>query len=215
MSATSADGRWRVLPAGDRALLVEGRDAGEAVALAGRLAREPGVVDVLPAGRTVLVSLTGAGACAAVVERVLATAAAPEPATGVPDGAEDVLVVPVVYDGADLAEAARLLGCSTGELVRRHTAGAWRCDFLGFAPGFGYLSREDDPLVLPRRSTPRTSVPAGSVALADGRSAVYPRASPGGWQLLGRTSLVLWDLDRRPPALLQPGRLVQFQAVDA
>jgi KipI family sensor histidine kinase inhibitor len=124
----------------------------------------------------------------------------------------DLVEIPVVYDGADLADVAALLDCDEAELVRRHTADEWTVAFCGFAPGFGYLTGQAEWNV-PRRSSPRTKVPAGSVALAGEFSGVYPRESPGGWQLLGRTELAVFDLDRDPAALLQPGRRVRF--VDA
>jgi len=118
-----------------------------------------------------------------------------------------------VYDGEDLAEVSRLTGLSTEAVVEAHTGTPWRVAFGGFAPGFFYLAGGDPRLVVPRRDSPRTAVPAGSVALAGEFSAVYPRRSPGGWQLLGRTTAPLWDLDATPPALLAPGDTVRFVAV--
>ena len=98
-------------------------------------------------------------------------------------------------------------------MVDAHTGTAWTAAFGGFAPGFAYLSAPGEPLDVPRRDTPRTAVPAGSVALAGTFSAVYPQRSPGGWQLLGRTDLPVLDLDRDPPALLTPGTRVRFVAL--
>jgi KipI family sensor histidine kinase inhibitor len=118
--------------------------------------------------------------------------------------------IPVRYDGADLAETAALLGISEPELIARHTAAPWRCAFIGFAPGFGYLEAPGAELAVPRRSQSRTAVPAGSVALAAGYSAIYPRSSPGGWRIIGSTTATLWDLDRPEPALLRPGTRVRF-----
>ena len=115
------------------------------------------------------------------------------------------MVIDVVYDGPDLAEVASLTGLSTAQVIHAHTATVWRVGFCGFAPGFAYLVDGDPRLRVPRRSEPRTSVPAGSVALAGEFSAIYPRQSPGGWQLIGHTEAVLWDLDRPNPALLTPG----------
>lgn len=120
------------------------------------------------------------------------------------------VVIPVAYDGADLDEVARLTGLSRREVVAAHTGTSWRVAFGGFAPGFAYLVGGDPRLQVPRRDTPRTSVPAGSVALAGEFSGVYPRESPGGWQLVGRTDRVMWDVDREPPALLAPGATVRF-----
>ncbi|NYJ02029.1 allophanate hydrolase subunit 1 [Nocardioides thalensis] len=120
------------------------------------------------------------------------------------------VVVPVAYDGADLDVVARLTGLSVEEVVAAHTGTSWRVAFGGFAPGFAYLVGGDPRLQVPRRDTPRTAVPAGSVGLAGEFSGVYPRESPGGWQLIGRTDEVMWDVDREPPALLAPGATVRF-----
>jgi KipI family sensor histidine kinase inhibitor len=124
--------------------------------------------------------------------------------------ATDAVEIPVVYDGPDLADVARLTGLAADEVVAAHTGTPWRVAFSGFAPGFAYLVGGDPRLAVPRRERSRTSVPAGSVGLAGEYSGVYPRSSPGGWQLIGRTDAVLWDLDREPPALLRPGGEVRF-----
>ncbi len=119
----------------------------------------------------------------------------------------------VVYDGPDLEEVARLTRMTPAEVVAAHTGTAWRVAFGGFAPGFAYLVGGDPRLDVPRRDSSRPKVPAGAVGLAGGYSGVYPRSSPGGWQLLGTTDAVLWDVDRDPPALLAPGSTVRFVAV--
>jgi KipI family sensor histidine kinase inhibitor len=143
---------------------------------------------------------------------------APEALTdsGAPiDGRADV-VIDVVYDGEDLDEVATLTGMTPRDVVAAHTGTPWRVGFAGFAPGFGYLVGGDERLNVPRRSEPRTAVPTGSVGLAGEFSGVYPRRSPGGWQLIGHTSekqAALWDVDRDPPALLTPGQWVQFKEV--
>ena len=116
----------------------------------------------------------------------------------------------MTYDGEDLAEVGRLTGLGERGVVEAHTGQTWTVAFAGFSPGFGYLIGQDDRLHVPRRDNPRTKVPAGSVGLAGEFSGVYPRESPGGWQLLGRTDLAMWDLDRDPPALLHPGVRVRF-----
>ncbi|GAA3150184.1 hypothetical protein GCM10020255_028820 [Rhodococcus baikonurensis] len=116
----------------------------------------------------------------------------------------DALTIAVRYDGPDLDDVAQSLGMSPSEVVAAHTEAMWRCAFIGFAPGF-YLTSNDTRLHVPRRTQSRTSVPAGSVALAAGYSAVYPRASPGGWQIIGSTDTVMWDLNATPPATVQPG----------
>jgi biotin-dependent carboxylase-like uncharacterized protein len=121
----------------------------------------------------------------------------------------------VVYDGDDLAEVAELTGLSESEVVERHTAGDYRVAFLGFTPGFPYLVGLDEALHVARRATPRTTVPAGSVGLAGAQTGIYPRPSPGGWQLIGRTDAVLFDPERSPPALLAPGGRLRFVVVDS
>jgi KipI family sensor histidine kinase inhibitor len=118
--------------------------------------------------------------------------------------------LPVVYDGEDLAEVARVTGLSPAAVVQAHPAQVWTVGFCGFAPGFAYLRGEHDRLRVPRRDTPRTTVPAGSVGLADHWSGVYPRRGPGGWQIIGHTERRIWDLDREPPALPHPGTRVRF-----
>ncbi|KGM08580.1 urea amidolyase, partial [Cellulomonas bogoriensis 69B4 = DSM 16987] len=148
---------------------------------------------------------------------VVRALASVEPAPVAAAGAGDV-VLDTVYDGPDLHRAATALGTGVDGLVTAHTTQVWTSAFLGFAPGFAYL-RAAAPSVLawdvPRRATPRTTVPSGSVALAGPFSAVYPRVSPGGWQLVGRTEGTLWDLDQEPPARLVPGTRVRFRAVRA
>nr|WP_308209716.1 carboxyltransferase domain-containing protein [Actinomadura madurae] len=118
--------------------------------------------------------------------------------------------IPVVYDGEDLDEVADLTGLSRDEVVRRHSAASYTVAYLGFSPGFGYLSGLDPALHVARRESPRTSVPAGSVAIAGPYAAVYPSRSPGGWRLLGHSGLRLWDVSRDPPSLLRPGMRVRF-----
>jgi KipI family sensor histidine kinase inhibitor len=167
------------------------------------------VVDVVPAARTVLVVVDPA---ATTLDALAAALRSTTPRTGRREHGE-LVEVPVVYDGEDLADAAGLVGCYVAELVRRHTSAQWSVAFCGFSPGFGYLVSPDWPVEVPRRSSPRTSVPPGSVALAGPFSGVYPRESPGGWQLVGRTSLDVFDLSREPAALLRPGVRVRFVEV--
>lgn len=123
------------------------------------------------------------------------------------------LVIEVVYDGPDLADLAAMAELTVDELVQLHVTGAFEVAFCGFSPGFGYLRGLPARLHVPRRPTPRTSVPAGAVGIAAGYSCVYPSPSPGGWHLIGHTALDLWDADRDPPSLFVPGRQVQFRAV--
>ncbi|WP_434095837.1 5-oxoprolinase subunit B family protein [Streptomyces anulatus] len=125
--------------------------------------------------------------------------------------------IPVVYDGPDLDEVAALWGVPAGEVAALHSRTAFRVAFCGFAPGFGYLTGLPERLHVPRRTTPRTRVPAGAVALAGPYTGVYPRPSPGGWQIVGRMPDpgALWDPAREPAALLAPGTPVRFVAVGA
>lgn len=127
------------------------------------------------------------------------------------------IIVPVCYGGAagaDLAELASHAGMSEAEVVARHTAASYRVAMIGFAPGFPYLLGLDPALAMPRRSDPRTSVPAGSVAIGGQQTGIYPQALPGGWRLIGRTPLRLFDLAAALPSLLQPGDHVRFRAID-
>jgi KipI family sensor histidine kinase inhibitor len=119
----------------------------------------------------------------------------------------------VRYDGPDLAAVAERAGRPEAEVIARHTAGDYRVAFCGFAPGFAYLTGLDPSLHVPRLARPRTRVPAGSVGIAGEYTAAYPRPSPGGWHLLGRTDADLWDLARAEPALLTPGTRVRFEAI--
>ncbi len=200
--------RWR--PAGDAALLLQAE--GLAARLAAAIGREriAGVLDVVPGAGTVLVT-TGPGTVdlGQLAARVLAL---PLPAAS--PAAAALTEIPVVYDGPDLAEVARLTGLPPDEVVARHVAGEYTVGWLGFSPGFGYLTGLDPVLAsVPRMTEPRLRVPAGAVAIAGGLAAVYPSASPGGWRLLGRTAAVLWDPDRDPPAVLAPGMRVRFRPV--
>ena len=201
----------RVLPSGSTALLVELDGLEEVLGLYAALVAEPlgGVVDVVPAARTVLLVTDPAVTTLAAVEQAVRQAR-PRTDRG---GHEDLVELPVVYDGADLADVAGLLEVEPAEVVRRHTGAQWTVAFCGFAPGFGYLTQDGGGWDVPRRSTPRTKVPPGSVALAGEFSGVYPRESPGGWQLIGRTDVAVFDLGRDPAALLRPGVRVRF--VDA
>jgi KipI family sensor histidine kinase inhibitor len=123
------------------------------------------------------------------------------------------LTIDVVYGGADIAELAHLAQMSVDDIVRLHSTGTYEVAFCGFSPGFGYLRGIDARLHVPRRPTPRTSVPAGSIGVAAGYTCVYPSASPGGWHLIGHTTASIWDASRTPPALLTPGRSVRFRRV--
>lgn len=198
----------RVLPAGDAALLVELDGLPEVFALtdAVRTAVPAGILDVVPGARTVLLTTVPGTDLAALRQTLLALPLD----TSAEAGAGDTVEIEVVYDGPDLAEVGRVTGLGAHGVVVAHTGTLWRVAFGGFAPGFAYLSGGDPRLGVPRRSQPRTSVPAGSVGLAGEFSGIYPRSSPGGWQLIGHTDAPLWQLDRDPPELLRPGGWVRF-----
>ncbi|MFC7545737.1 allophanate hydrolase subunit 1 [Plantactinospora sp. GCM10030261] len=206
----------RLLRAGPWSTLIEVADGAAAGSLhrylsalrsAGRL---PGIVDLVPGARTVLVDAGPGGPGGDPLTRALAgwTAggAAGEPAG---DPAGPLVEIPVRYDGADLAEVARLTGIPPDEVVAAHTGAELTVAFCGFAPGFAYLTGAPESLRVPRRDSPRAAVPAGAVALAGPYTGIYPRRSPGGWRLIGHTDLVLWDEAAPRPALLTPGTRVR------
>lgn len=165
-----------------------------------------GVLDVVPGYRTLLITVEKEpGLVAAELRRL-------EPSRDeAPAGR--LVELSVVYDGPDLAEVCDLTGLEGAEVVDRHTRVDYLVAFLGFTPGFPYLIGLDPALRVPRRPTPRTRVPAGAVGLAGDQTGVYPRESPGGWRLIGRTDAVLFDPVREPPALLAPGDRLRFVPV--
>ena len=204
--------RPAIMDYGDRALLLECGSGDDVLALtdAVRDAHLPGVIDVVPAARTVLVTLRDPALQATTRSRL---ARIEFTAPGRQDGDHGPrVVIDVIYDGADLATVADHLAMAIEDVIDAHTRTPWRVGFCGFAPGFAYLIDGDPRLNVPRRAEPRSRVPAGSVALAGHFSGVYPRDSPGGWQLIGRTDAALWDINRAQPALLTPGTWVQFRA---
>ncbi|WP_448331792.1 5-oxoprolinase subunit PxpB [Streptomyces sp. DSM 41534] len=199
----------RTLPVGEHGLLVELESGEAAEALHAELLRRaaarllPAVREIVPAARTVFLDgLADPGRLAAEL-----------PGWRIPPldrGDSEIVEVPVRYDGPDLAEVARHWGVRPEEAVRIHSGTEFRVAFCGFAPGFGYLTGLPERFHMPRRATPRTRVPVGSVGLAGAYTGVYPRASPGGWQLIGTTDAVLWDSAREPAALFTPGTRVRF-----
>ncbi|MCI0690137.1 MAG: allophanate hydrolase subunit 1 [Sporichthyaceae bacterium] len=217
----------RILPYGERALLLELPDLTAVVAAHRALRSEPiqGLVDLVPAARTILATFDPAVVTpVAVADWLTQAAKLPAGTHGEPDAPSgsgpaldpgQVVRIQVRYDGVDLPDVAELTGLTVEEVVRRHTAADYVVAFCGFTPGFGYLSGGDPALRVPRLADPRTQVPAGSVAIADEYTGIYPRKSPGGWRLLGRTRARLWDLSRNPPALLSPGTRVRFVAIGA
>ncbi|HEX3198812.1 MAG TPA: allophanate hydrolase subunit 1 [Propionibacteriaceae bacterium] len=204
-----------LLSCGEHAVLVElgGLDDVLAFAFAVRGAVTSGtpgfteVVDIVPAATTVLVVVAEEAEVAAL-RQGLETLPAPE--LGEVAANDHVIEIPVRYDGPDLTDVSELTGLSVNDVIAAHSGTDWRVAFGGFAPGFAYLSWGDPRLAVPRRPEPRTSVPSGAVGLAGEFSAIYPRSSPGGWQLIGRTDVVVFDIARDPPALLQPGMAVRF-----
>lgn len=192
---------------GDCAVLVELDRLEEVIALYDALAADtpPGVIDIVPAARTLLVRFEPPMRHTAVESAILAVRPAGGRRTTI-----DEVVIPVVYDGEDLSDVAALTGLTEREVVAAHTGAPWTVAFCGFAPGFGYLIGGDPRLAVPRRPEARARVPGGAVALAGEFSGVYPRESPGGWQLIGRTATVVWDIGADPPALLRPGIRVWF-----
>jgi KipI family sensor histidine kinase inhibitor len=215
-SSTTHAAGLRLLPMGDAALLLETDDVDAVLAVAAVLAPLAAVGDgvwadvddVVPAARTLLVVARPTTDLDELGRVVLAAASRASLTPGSDE--QRVVEIAVRYDGPDLEQVAQLTGLRTDEVVAAHTASPWRVGFGGFAPGFAYLVGGDPRLVVARRAEPRTRVPAGSVGLAGEFSGIYPRESPGGWQLIGRTDVVLWDADRQPPALLIPGMTVRF-----
>lgn len=202
-----------ILPSGSTALLVELDDLAEVLALYGTLVDEvpEGVIDIVPAARTLLVVTDPALTSLSAVELAVRSTT---PRADLRDSGE-LVEIPVTYDGEDLEEAATLLDCDAAELIRRHTTAEWTVAFCGFIPGFGYLTSTTWTFEVPRRSSPRKKVPPGSVALAGGYAGVYPRESPGGWQLIGRTGLTMFNPARDPAAILRPGMRIRFIDEDA
>lgn len=212
--------KGRLLRAGDRAILIEVDSVGEVLALADalRAATLPEVTELVPAARTVLVR-TEADVLSPAGERLRhrLTAVVDTTDTSDPTGdrESDEVVIPVRYDGPDLDDVAAQAGLDRERIIALHTGTSWRAAFIGFAPGFAYLTGGPAELRVSRRRQSRPTVPAGSVALAGEYSAVYPRESPGGWQLIGSTEVDMWDLDRKPPGMIQPGTRVRFTDADA
>lgn len=205
----------RVRPFGEAALLVDPLPGVEAQSLAASLRSEPpdGATGAVAGRASVLVEFdplrTDADAVAAVIEERLG-----RPAALVPGRQRRI---PVVYGGAmgpDLADVAEHCHLEAAEVIERHAGSELTVEFIGFAPGFPYLGALPEELRVPRLATPRTRTPAGSVALADGMSGIYPAELPGGWRVIGRTPVTLFDPHREPPAYLMPGDRVRFEPID-
>ena len=206
-------------PVGDHAALLEFPD-NAAVHAAARAARSrfgDQLVEVVP-GHLTLLLVWPDGSGIPDISKLALRRASSEISDDDPHH-PGTIVVPTRYDGADLEAVAEALAISSERVVAVHSGAVFTVAFMGFAPGFPYLVA-DEPgrdvlalLELPRLATPRTEVPAGSVAVAAGYCGIYPRSSPGGWNLLGRTDVVLFDAGGERPALLEPGARVRFEAV--
>jgi inhibitor of KinA len=213
----------RVLPAGDSAWLVELPERIDPIvnARAIEIARGVGrsalpVVDVVVGYRTVMVYVDplaeGADAAEETLASIAASAGDTEDATGT------VVDVPVCYDdpyGPDLADVAAFGGCATDDVIARHLAREYRVFVVGFVPGFAYMASVDPRIAAPRRSSPRLKVPPGSVAVAAGQTGIYPAATPGGWNVIGRCPVRPYDAGRAEPFLFHPGDRVRFHRIDA
>jgi allophanate hydrolase subunit 1 len=197
-----------LLPYGDRAWLLDG--AADPIGLADRLRPLlPAGIEIVVGARTCLIRSHDSRLDRSLVEEAIAQLPQGHPLTGAD---APPIVLRVRYDGDDLAAVAEQTGLDPDDVVALHSGATYRVAFLGFAPGFGYLTGLPEQLRLPRRSVPRVRVPAGAVAIADRYSAVYPRSSPGGWHLLGTCREWLFDVARQPPARLAPGATVRFEA---
>lgn len=225
--AADAGLAWEVSPDGDAAVVLafparlDPAINARCVAVAGQLRRRRirGVRDVVEAFATVTVHfdprLADGDAIAAALGELAAGVRAPaDPDAG---GSRREIRLPVCYGGAhgpDLADVARFAGCSEAEVVERHAGARYRVYMLGFLPGFAYMGAVDPRIAAPRRATPRVHVPAGSVGIASRQTGVYPLVSPGGWQLIGRTPMRLFDRDRPDPFLFSAGDFVRFEPLD-
>lgn len=205
----------RILPVNRSTVLVELADLEQVLTFHASLTSQPldGIEELLPAARTLMLRFDPDRLSTKALEEALAQRdpTMQQGASRAPRGS--LVEIPVCYDGEDLAEVAQLVGLEVDDIIRRHQQSEFTVAFCGFAPGFAYLVGGDPALQVPRRSTPRPQVPAGSVALGGVYCGVYPQATPGGWRIIGATSLKMWDVDRDPPALLTPGTRVRFREV--
>ncbi|MGH7651689.1 MAG: 5-oxoprolinase subunit PxpB [Gemmatimonadaceae bacterium] len=175
-------------------------------------ARIPGVQDIVPAYLRVAIFYDPLALSYREISATLLEHCKSVDTLRVPQPAPREHLITVAYDGPDLTHVADTTGLSVEEVIARHTGRTYTVDIIGFVPGFAYLSELEPGLHLPRRAEPRPRVPAGSVAIAGAQTAVYPLDTPGGWHLIGRTSTTMFDPARDPPALLQPGDKVRFEA---
>lgn len=199
----------KIMTCGDRAFLLELAGVDEVLRYHASLqaADISGVVDLVPAARTILVQIDPA---VTELRVVLGTV---EKLQIVPRRGSDespAVDIPIRYDGPDLTELSARLGVTPDEFIRRHSSQTWTVAFTGHAPGFGYLVGAGERFDVPRRQERRPEVPAGAVAMAGRFTGIYPRPSPGGWQVIGTTEVPVWNVERTPPALLSPGQQVRF-----
>jgi inhibitor of KinA len=215
---------FRVLPAGDAALVVELPERIDpalntwCVALAGSLAPAVGTKlrDVVVGYCSVTVYFDPLKVDAAWLEAEIRSRAGRLEAGSLTNGG--LIEVPVRYGGdlgPDLADVAAFAGCSEQEVIDLHAGREYRVYMLGFIPGFAYMAEVAPQIAAPRRATPRTAVPAGSVAIAGGQTGIYPAVTPGGWNIIGRTPLQPYDPDRREPFLFKSGDRVRFRPIEA
>ncbi len=202
---------WR--PYGERGVLIECRDLHEVHALFRAVRGSDLVEECVPGAQTLYVEPRNPATSSAELVRLIASL--PKNSTSFGDAERPLHVVDVVYDGIDLSDIAALTRLSVEEVIRRHTMPTYTVAFLGFSRAFPYLVGLDPALVVPRLVSPRSSVPAGSIAMGAGFTGIYPASTPGGWRLLGRSRAVFFDESRDPPGLLAPGDRVRFQAVPA
>ncbi|GAA4796139.1 allophanate hydrolase subunit 1 [Corynebacterium canis] len=208
-----------VKPCGDTAVLLD-LDEGDAQSTLAAVMnvhrqihqlRLPGVIDIVPAAATVLITLDTALLTPQDAVRVFGELRV----EGVSETRGTEVVIPVRYDGPDLATVAEATGLSVRGVVDKHSETQWLAAFGGFAPGFVYLVPARELWNVPRRSQPRAQIPTGAVGLAGEFSGVYPQSSPGGWQIIGTTQTPMWDVNRAQPSLIQPGDTVRFEATNA
>lgn len=213
----------RILPLGDSAITVEfGNEIdpqinARAIAFAKTVVEQGwnGILDVIPTYRSVTIHFDLLRWDSATLAKRLKALPRPKPGKAELQGI--LHEIPVLYGGEwgpDLEEVAAFAGLRTAEAIALHASVCYRVYMLGFSPGFPYLGLVPEQLAIPRRSTPRATVPAGSVGIADRQTGIYPTASPGGWQLIGRTPIAVYRKSDTDPFLLKPGDLVRFRPID-
>jgi KipI family sensor histidine kinase inhibitor len=202
----------RFLPVNTDCFLIELDSLEETLALYNQLhsMKFKGIKDLIPAAKTILVFFneleTNFTTLMACIQSLKANSSY--------ELHTQEVIIPIRYTGEDLIQVAELQGLSVAEVIQKHQQSVWNVAFIGFAPGFAYLTSPDRPFTdIPRLSVPRKKIPSGSLGLAGQYSGIYPKDSPGGWQLIGTTNEKMWDLQRQNPALLLPGMTVHFEDV--